>query len=250
MTRVHASYLVCTTLRSGSSLLCEALKSTGLAGSPGEFFGSDTAWTGIGPRVTSDVVEYVAALMQRFSTPNGVFGAKLMWPQLIALTHRLKAIPEYRDAPACELLGSVFPNLHVVYLTRRDKLRQAISLLKAWQTDIWVVRQAASPAPRGDTRFDRTGIEHAMLRLNSWERLWEIYFQGCSIQPFTLAYEELVEAYEETTIGVLKHLGIPLPAEVVVGAPRIVRQADAQTEDWVRRYQELERIGGEQTARP
>src|SRR3954465_5603909 len=32
------SYLVCATQRSGSTLLCEALKSTGVAGRPEEFF--------------------------------------------------------------------------------------------------------------------------------------------------------------------------------------------------------------------
>ena len=247
MTRVHTSYLVCTTARSGSTLLCEALKSTGLAGAPGEFFGSNPTWTGIQPWDASGVVEYVAELMQRFSTPNGVFGAKLMWPQLIALTHQLRLLPEYRDVRACELPAAVFPNLHVIYLTRRDKLRQAISYLKAWQTGIWLVRQKAAPTTWRETRFDRAGIEHALLRLNGWEGLWETYFQGCGVHPLRLVYEELIEAFEETTIGVLKHLGIPLPTEIVVRAPRIVRQADAQSEEWVRRYQALERIRGEQT---
>ncbi|MGZ5376146.1 MAG: Stf0 family sulfotransferase, partial [Solirubrobacterales bacterium] len=32
------SYLVCATPRSGSTLLCEALKSTGVAGRPEEYF--------------------------------------------------------------------------------------------------------------------------------------------------------------------------------------------------------------------
>ena len=33
------SYLICATPRSGSSLLCEALRNTGLAGKPDEYFG-------------------------------------------------------------------------------------------------------------------------------------------------------------------------------------------------------------------
>src|SRR6185312_2619123 len=33
-----SSYIVCATQRSGSTLLCEALKSTGVAGRPEEFF--------------------------------------------------------------------------------------------------------------------------------------------------------------------------------------------------------------------
>src|SRR4051794_33551393 len=36
--RPTCSYLVCATPRSGSTLLCEALKSTGVAGVPEEYF--------------------------------------------------------------------------------------------------------------------------------------------------------------------------------------------------------------------
>src|SRR6201991_2549603 len=38
MTQPNRSYLVCATPRSGSTLLCEALKSTGVAGRPEEYF--------------------------------------------------------------------------------------------------------------------------------------------------------------------------------------------------------------------
>jgi LPS sulfotransferase NodH len=34
----HTSYLICAATRSGSFLLCEALKTTGLAGQPEEYF--------------------------------------------------------------------------------------------------------------------------------------------------------------------------------------------------------------------
>src|SRR3954447_11167479 len=36
--RIELAYLVCATPRSGSTLLCELLKSTGLAGRPAEYF--------------------------------------------------------------------------------------------------------------------------------------------------------------------------------------------------------------------
>ena len=35
---MHVSYLVCATPRSGSTLLCEGLKATGVAGRPEEYF--------------------------------------------------------------------------------------------------------------------------------------------------------------------------------------------------------------------
>ena len=42
----NTSYLICATPRSGSFLLCEALKNTGIAGNPEEYFwrGDEPFW--------------------------------------------------------------------------------------------------------------------------------------------------------------------------------------------------------------
>ena len=110
---LRAHYLVCATQRSGSTLLCELLKGTGVAGLPGGVLRGACAapacrrtpaiiWTacrapapGIrddataarGARVLSLVglADYREHLERTFAwgtTDNGVFGAKLMWNQL------------------------------------------------------------------------------------------------------------------------------------------------------------------------
>ena len=48
--------------------------------------------------------------------------------------------------------------------------------------------------------------------------------------------EDLVEDYEGTILRVLEGIGIPLPENFVVAAPRIKRQADELSEKWVRLY--------------
>ena len=40
----HTSYVICAVQRSGSFLLCEALKTTGLAGNPEEYFLNGEGW--------------------------------------------------------------------------------------------------------------------------------------------------------------------------------------------------------------
>src|SRR3954453_18989077 len=98
------AYLVCATQRSGSTLLCELLKGTEVAGVPEEFFEALRA-TGL-PRqprqyfegdAPADVVATLPPVqlghaekpgdfegwftyaVQRGTTSNGVFGAKMMW---------------------------------------------------------------------------------------------------------------------------------------------------------------------------
>src|SRR3712207_3129614 len=97
------AYLVCATPRSGSTLLCETLTATGIAGRPAEYFETLRA-TGL-PRqprqyfegLDDPIVEHLAptaagrpeapdafvqqldAALEAGTTSNGVFAAKLMW---------------------------------------------------------------------------------------------------------------------------------------------------------------------------
>src|SRR3954469_25286570 len=75
------SYVICSTSRSGSYLLCELLWRTGVAGAPEEFFHPQYM-----PRLmerwgVEELDEYVRALLAHKTTPNGVFGAKIHWAQ-------------------------------------------------------------------------------------------------------------------------------------------------------------------------
>src|SRR4051794_39995083 len=99
MSAIERAYLICATPRSGSTLLCELLKATGVAGRPEEYFETLRA-TGV-PRQPRPYFEDVAdpAVLDLLSpgepvepetafdpaagrragtTPNGVFGAKVI----------------------------------------------------------------------------------------------------------------------------------------------------------------------------
>jgi LPS sulfotransferase NodH len=82
MTGAHTSYIVCATPRSGSSLLCEALRGTCFAGRAEEYFNrkSEAIWRSRWGLSSS--VEYFRWLTERGTSPNGVFGAKIMWEQM------------------------------------------------------------------------------------------------------------------------------------------------------------------------
>ena len=74
---------------------------------------------------------YATRLCQVRATPNGVFGAKLLYRQLIHLESLARQEPELAELPLLEVLHRLFPNLHLVWVTREDKVRQAISWFKA-----------------------------------------------------------------------------------------------------------------------
>jgi LPS sulfotransferase NodH len=77
-------YLVLATPRSGSTLLGQGLQASGLAGDPKEFFGHKMPFW-MERRQTPTLPSYAARLREERATSNGVFGAKLIYRQLLHL---------------------------------------------------------------------------------------------------------------------------------------------------------------------
>lgn len=175
MTEPDRSYLVCATPRSGSTLVCETLSRTGVAGRPEEYFEAlrssgiprrpEEYFHGVGDRTIFDHLaersqdfnppprsplwsrtaydRYLEWVFEAGTTENGIFGAKLMWGYVEDFVSLLRNIPEYRQVPMADILSEVFPDLTFVRVVRANKIRQAVSLWKAVQTAAW--RDEGSP---------------------------------------------------------------------------------------------------------
>ena len=136
----RVSYLICATPRCGGYLLFEALENTSLAGIPGEYFWDDKEWTKkIG---ATDYADFLTKVIENSTTPNGVFGTKLMWGYFENFIGKVRQTPNFlgRDLSPYSVLSEIFPNLNYIWIMRRDKVRQAVSLWKGLQTCIWCKR--------------------------------------------------------------------------------------------------------------
>ena len=232
----QTSYLVCGTPRSGSTLLCEVLENTGLAGRPEEYFlpKNEQDWQELWG--TSTYKEYLAEVFKRATTFNGVFGAKLMWYDLNPLVSKVRQISNYKGSSASDLMMTVFPNLHYIWIKRRDKVRQAISHARARQTNIWAIRTEAAPLPKNKPVFSFEQIDFMVHELEAQEVAWQKYFAKNGIQPFVVLYEDLELRYKEVAIQILKYLSITGAENVDFLPMRLRKQADEESEQWVQRY--------------
>src|ERR1700721_4777560 len=70
---VGRAYLICATPRTGSYLLCDALRSTGLAGNPTEYFSYsyEKHWSQVWG--AKDLDSYLRHVLDSTTTPNGIF---------------------------------------------------------------------------------------------------------------------------------------------------------------------------------
>jgi LPS sulfotransferase NodH len=103
MRSIERAYLACATPRSGNTLLCELPTGTGVAGRPAESFETlrstglprqprqyfealdDPAGLDFLPPLdpgTPETAFDAGAVLREGTTPNGVFGAKVMWTHL------------------------------------------------------------------------------------------------------------------------------------------------------------------------
>jgi LPS sulfotransferase NodH len=225
--------------------LCEALTTSGLAGVPAEYFGANQADRLAKSWGATDQADYLGMLFRHRSTANGVFGAKVTWRHFGVFVDRGRDIEHHRALAPAALASALLPNLRYVWLTRRDKLRQAISYSKALQTGVWNV---AGPdvVDRPSLQYDRASITTLLQATGDDEAQIREYFSVNGINPLTIVYEEFVSRYEATCRDVLQYLGVQPADEFRLPSPTLTQQRDVLTEEWVQRYEE-DMLSGEES---
>jgi LPS sulfotransferase NodH len=235
------TYLICATPRSGSYLLSYGLTRTELAGNPDEYFQVRDffTWTERLGFSAGKFTDYVQGLMNA-RTVAGVFGAKIMWDHMEnCFSIYPNKIPELAGKPRHEQLNHLFNHPRYIFITRRDKVRQAVSMVRALQTQIWQVwvdiyEKKAQPVQQ--PYFDFDWIEGEYWNLLKAEQNWRDYFAASGIEPLTLVYEEFSERFEDTITEVLRYLEIDLPPTYAPPPPTIQKQGDELNESWVEQY--------------
>ena len=239
-----STYLICATHRSGSNLLCQALWHTELAGYPQEAFSPTrsphiAAEYGVPYNPEKQFACYVSALLRLRQTRNEVFGAKIMWSQVSWFIDRLRADPAWPGPPNAtlsEVFYSIFPDLRFVWMRRRDKVRQAISLVKAKQTKIYNSMQADAGAVPGEVVYDFAAIDREVRRLHDDDGCWGSFFLQAEIKPFIVYYEEFVENYHTTIRDLLRFLGQEVPDDFQTPETNYQRLADSVNDEWHARF--------------
>ncbi|MEO8243197.1 MAG: Stf0 family sulfotransferase [bacterium] len=225
--------ILCATPRSGSTLLCALLRSSGVAGWPeswfrpqdmGEFAADWRIARADGSYVWSD---YLTAARAAGSSANGVFAVRVMWDHLAPLARRLGV-----DGVTPALLERTFGPCRYVLLTRGDLVAQAVSRQKAEVSGMWHLGIEEALHPRRPV-YDFAAISGYIAEAEADERAWDAWFARHDILPLRLRYEPLSAAPEETARRVLRHLD--LPDDVPMSA-RNIRMADSVSANWAARY--------------
>ncbi|WOI35244.1 Stf0 family sulfotransferase [Tritonibacter scottomollicae] len=240
------AYIICTTPRSGSTLLCRMLRTTGIAGAPASlFFGTSLAeWRrrmALAPSDASSTVQLrdiMAAAHALGKGDTAVFALRQQWHSFAFLQAQLALL-----FPAAQTdlvrLTSVFGPLRFIYLTRADKVSQAVSYLLAQQTGLWhrhadgteLERTAAPQLPT----YSYEAIAAAVAKLTEWDQNWQAWFNMQGVAPFTVTYETLADAPQAQIRDILEQLNLPTQVADSV-EPDVARIDDPRSREWVERF--------------
>ncbi len=244
----RSSYLICCAERTGSTLLGDALMSTGIAGRPRSYFNRAAHFSPKYQRILGSAMDddsYFDRVVAAATTPNGVFAAKVHWQHFLNFVAKvdrsLTTAGIAVTGPVPKRLGLHFPDLRYVWLTRTNKVARAISHYRAkktgrWQADArWIGDDTGG---EGEPEFDFDAID-AFVRIGETEDAnWRSYFQEHGISPLELTHEQVVRDLEGTVRRVLQFLEIPSEG-LKLHEPNLRQQADIGSREWEARYRRM-----------
>jgi len=215
----NCGYAICTSGRSGSNLLCQYLSGTGVLGNPLEYFnGSGRRLLGY-PEYPDDPSRQIDWILAEGATPNGIYGLKIFPAQVELIEKSIRWT---------ELL----PNLRFGLLKRRDILGQALSAVRALQTEQW---RSSMPA-RGPTIYDSAQIyERLQFAARDYAR-WDIFFARKAVAPTIIVYEDLLADPQSAVDQVAGLFGLRGQARAASERIDLEIQRDATTEEWRARF--------------
>ena len=228
------SYTIWFTQRTGSTWLCEALASTGVAGRPGELLNHASAADALKHYNTNDPAELLEQVLQLGSTPNGVFGIKKGYtePSFGSILEMLTGT----EGPRLARWERAFPNHRHIFMTRRNKLRLAVSWWRAIKSGEWHRRRGQVPSGADlSDGYDALAIDRLMQEAVVREAGIQELFSEAGIVPTQIVYEDALLDLGGTVNIVLRALDLP-PVAGDFSSVDLEKTSDTLSEDWVQRF--------------
>ncbi len=243
----YTAYIICTSPRSGSTLLCRVLSEAGNAGVPESYFheSSLSEWLldyGLDQTafVTSkDALEAVfLAAVEEGKGKSEVFGLRLQRQSAAFFLKQLEVLFPFQPDDMSRI-EAAFGKTLLVHLTRENKLDQAISYVRAQQSGLWHMAPDGTEIERlshpKDSLYDRAAIERQLVLSEQMDEEWCAWFDREGVRPVRITYEELAADPYATVRDLLAKLG-HIQEQKAGGTPPTVKLADETNQEWARRF--------------
>lgn len=215
------NYCIAGTQRSGSNFVCNTLKLTGQLGEPREYFNPVHVGEDIKDVHAKDTREYCRIVSERYRQ-RGVFSQKIHYLQFF--DHFLEQKVDFMES---------FPGLRMILLRRADKVAQAVSLAKAYQSNQWTAEMEAWKEPE----YDFNKIRECYFDMIIHEKAWLKYFKAQHVPYLDIVYENMMKDMDGFFLQIFAYLGrLDLYEQYEPSAMK--KQSDSKSEEWFGRFRE------------
>lgn len=217
---IRKTLVIASTPRCGSHFLGHALHQTGQFGFPLEYANplNVERWKSIFNVKSFDKV--LDGVKENRTSPNGIFSIKVHCSHL-------------EQFGGFGGLISKVPNPHFILLTRRNLLKQAVSLSIARQTGVWISGQEAKSR---DVSYNASDIEFCLKRTILHNAMWKFLLSSNSIPYIEVIFENARKDLNGTVRSIADFLNIDIVDEQLPGLPTTKKQSDSINEEWIQRY--------------
>ncbi len=197
-------YLICSTPRSGSTMLTRILTQTELAGCPEEYLRHDRIgqWTKRFKTNKLNFLSYIEEIEKHRTSSNGIFGLKLHYRDYSRLFSSLSK----------QKVGERWLASHhtIFFVRRRNKLEQAISLYKAVKSKTWSIDASIKETKQTAkaSLFEPEKISFLIKQILEEEENWIKLLTHLKMDYHEIWYETLTKNTDLTTRQALKLIGI------------------------------------------
>lgn len=185
-------------------MLAGGLNQTQIAGHAIEYF-NELALAKLKQKISiQEVLQYFQEVIDRRTSPNGVFGMKIH-------SHQFRNVFIHNDVvhPSAEWFIDQFS--HFIVMSRRDKLSQAISLQIAHETRKW---NSTEPHDLGSSSIEINAekaikITGCLKSLLDEDYFWRRVIKYKNLNCLDVCYEDLIKDYQFQMDRVFNFLGLP-----------------------------------------
>ncbi|WP_082130303.1 Stf0 family sulfotransferase [Kiloniella spongiae] len=243
----YQSYIICTSPRSGSTLLCKLLAATGKTGNPNSHFHV--------PEIASWVRDYgvcaesyeseqyllraiFAGAKKRGIGQSDMFGLRMQRGSFLYFVAKMKILYPGLSSDL-KRIEAAFGNTLFIYLTRENKIDQAVSFVKAEQTGLWHLAPDGTELERlsdpQTASYDENEIKRRFDEFSSFDQEWKSWFVNEGIEPLRITYDELSADPKSVLSEVLDKLNVNQRMAEEIEIP-VAKLADGINRDWIERF--------------
>lgn len=232
-------YVICTTARSGSNLLCDLLESSQSLGCPREILNVQSMLIPFSKKHSlfdneSQITmnNYLNRLVDRLSSENNVFGMKILFDQLEPFLYS-KAVKHF--------LQPRTNKLKFIWLVRRDIIAQAVSMYIATITNEWTSSDEAENQEkklRNQVQYDRDKIDYYVKELTEQNLKWLVFFAINQIDYLQVFYEDIIINPEQICQDICQFCEIEVEHKFSLNSTNFKKQGNELNEKLVNAFKQ------------